>query len=176
MRVPRRILVYLLSLGLLLAAFDYSDDDDESTDSGTDSEPSEIEDEVAPPSTNISWVTSEKGKQVLVHEGFTYYFKQNTSEGSVYRCSEHQSLCPVKIWLQDGRFSKLEGVHNHFANPIKLEWQRVTNEAKALLRANPLSSIRDIIDNALEGKEEVVISDGDRENLRRLLSRLKTVS
>jgi hypothetical protein len=77
--------------------------------------------------------------------------------------------------MKDGQIVSLEGEHNHFADPVKIQHLKVIQKAKEELRSNPLSSIREVINNAEAGEEEVVIATLDKENLRRRLSREKTV-
>jgi hypothetical protein len=91
-------------------------------------------------------------------------------DGTVYRCQHFNKGCQAKVWMIGDQYGKeTTADHDHAADPFDVLSREVTQEAKHLLRSDPLASIRDVMAKALSGQPDSVLDYIDRENLRKVL-------
>lgn len=141
----------------------YADYDGYSSDDGSDSSADDVEgaDFEVEQNPSIQWVTSQRGKQILIFKGriiwssgvatlissylasligFKFYrYCENTREATtVYRCSEYENDSPVLVWMDGEEYIKHKEEHDHSADPIDIPSLQVKEKALKIVQTNPL--------------------------------------
>ncbi len=96
-------------------------------------------------STSISFITSNKGKSLLVYDGYLYKMNKSTVKVKYWTCQERTCSASVHIDSND-QFIKSQGNHDsHLPSPEEIEWRVFKNRVKkrVLQESNPIDLIYD---------------------------------
>ena len=81
----------------------------------------------------LEYVLSEKGKNKLVHQGYTFIKDKSTDSKVIWKCDKSKTFkCRARVHTSNDSIISHSGDHNHAADVAKLEAEKVVNRAKDL--------------------------------------------
>jgi len=96
-------------------------------------------------STSISFITSNKGKSILVYDGYLYKMNKATVKVKYWTCQERTCSASVHTDSND-QFIKSKGNHySHLPSPEEIEWRTFKNVVKKRIiqESTPIGMILD---------------------------------
>lgn len=83
----------------------------------------------------LHFVTSKKGKQQLVHNGFVYTIDKKTTEKTIWKCVEYtKTKCLGRVWSTDDEIEYQNEKHNHTPDAVAINVRKAENTIKEKAR------------------------------------------
>ena len=85
----------------------------------------------------VEFIKSNRGKTVLVVDGYEFYKKRENTTTIAWNCSQYQSAnCRTQALTEGNRLKEIRGTHNHDIQLGKVKTRKVTNRIKEFSQFN----------------------------------------
>lgn len=78
----------------------------------------------------LVYTESEKGKKMLLVEGFVYYRDKVNNEKTYWKCKSSSNFCNSRVQTVNDEILKTVGAHNHSADAAQINASKIVNEMK----------------------------------------------
>lgn len=122
----------------------------------------------------LQFVLSEKGKRMLIYEGFLYHKNKTADTKTYWRCAHYHELhCNSRIVTEaDDEVISASNIHTHAANPVDINKRSVINELKSEVENGINVNIAAVVSNKAQTTSDNVLSIMPRRSsLKRTLRR-----